>query len=311
MTTGLPGPRMGNREWVLLGILSLLWGTSFSLTEIILTEVPPLTIVFLRVLFAAIILFALLRLFRMRFPHGIKAWSLLAATAFIGNAIPFSFIVWGQQYIPSSLAAILMATGPLFTLLLAHYTTHDERMRPGKVLALVLGFFAVMVLVGPDAIKGIGRNVIGQLCILAAALSYGTASIIGRKFQDLGLKPLPLATAQLCLAAVFLFPVMMGVEQPWAQEVPSWPLVLAIVANGVLSTGIPYIIYFRILAVGGATNVMLVTFLVPVVAVVTGALALNEQLEPRHFASMGLLACALVAIDGRLAKSLRLPTLGG
>jgi len=302
---------MGAVEWVLLGVLSILWGTSFSLTEVILTEVPPFTLVFLRVLFAALSLLVLLHLFRMRFPRGVKAWSLLTATAFIGNAVPFSFIVWGQQYIQSSLAAILMATGPLFTLLLAHFATHDERMRPGKIVALGLGFIAVVVLVGPDALKGIGSNVIGQLCILAAALAYSMASIIGRRFQDLGLKPLPLATAQLCVAVLLLLPVMTGLEQPWTQDVPSWPVVLAVVANGVLSTGIPYIIYFRILAVGGATNVMLVTFLVPLVAAVTGSLALNEQLEPRHFACMGLLACALIAIDGRLAKRLRLPSLGG
>jgi drug/metabolite transporter (DMT)-like permease len=298
-------------EWMLLGVLSILWGTSFSLTEVILTEVPPFTLVFLRVLFAALSLLVLLRLFRMRFPRGLKAWSLLMVTAFIGNAVPFSFIVWGQQYIQSSLAAILMATGPLFTLLLAHFATHDERMRPGKVLALVLGFIAVVVLVGPDALKGIGSNVIGQLCMLAAALSYGIASIIGRRYQELGLKPLPLAAAQLSIAVIFLLPFTISMDQPWTQDFPSWPVALAVVVNGVLSTGIPYIIYFRILAVGGATNVMLVTFLVPLVAAVTGSLALNEQLDPRHFASMGLLACALIAIDGRLPKKLGLPTLGG
>lgn len=296
------GPRMGTSEWLLLGLLSLLWGTSFSIIAVAVREVPPLTMVFFRVLFAALVLILLMRVFRMPLPRGRAAWMAVTASAVLANVVPFSLIVWGQQYVQSSLAGILMATGPLFTLVIAHFLTQDERMSPGKTAALVAGFLAVVIMIGPDVLAGLGKDVTGQFAILTAALFYASASVYGRRFQAMGLKPLPLAAAQMTVATVLMLPLMLTMEQPWELARPSSAAMLAVLASGVVSTGLPYIIYFRILAVGGATNVMLVTFLVPVVAAVTGATLLGEVLELRHFAGMGLLALALVAIDGRLAR---------
>lgn len=291
---------MGAIEWALLFLLALLWGTSFSLIAVAVREVPPLTIVFFRVLLAAGFLVMLMVVLRTRLPRSRAAWRAIALTALVGNALAFCLIVWGQQFVPSSLAGLLMSTGPLFTLIIAHFFTHDERMTMPRVIALVLGFGAVVMMIGPDVLSGVGADVFAQFAFLGAAASYALAAVYGRRFQVMGLKPLPLAAAQLGLAALMLFPLMLFFERPWTLDAPSPDATLAVVANGILSTGLPYIIYFRILSVGGATNTMLVTFLVPVVAVVTGALALGEVLEPRHFAGMAVLAAALVLIDGRI-----------
>lgn len=296
---------MGLIEWLLLFGLALFWGTSFGLTAIALRELSPFTFAFARVAVAAVTLLFLTRIFRMALPRGWQPWGPIMVTAFFGNVVPFSLIAWGQSLIPSSLAGLLMATGPLFTLVIAHFNTSDERMTGFKTVSLVLGFGAVLVMMGPDAIRGVSSNVAGQLAILGAALCYAIATVYGRRFQAMGLKPLPLAAGQLCVASIMMVPAMVLFDQPWALGWLSTPVILAVLASGVLSTGIPYIMYFRILAVGGATNVMLVTFLVPIVAVTTGSLALGEVLEPRHFMAMGLLALALLSIDGRVFRMFR------
>ncbi|RMF10834.1 MAG: DMT family transporter, partial [Alphaproteobacteria bacterium] len=304
------GPRMGTIEWLLLLLLAVLWGTSFSIIKVAVREVPPFTMVFFRLLFAAGILFFLMTALGMRFPRSWSAWKAIAFSAVVGNAAAFCLIVWGQQYIPSSLGGVLMATGPLFTLVIAHFFTHDERMTLTRVLALLLGFSAVVVMIGPDVLAGLGVGVLGQFAFLGAAACYAVAAVYGRRFQTMGLKPLPLAAGQMIVATLAVLPAMLLVERPWTLAQPSSLAIWAVIANGVLSTGLPYIIYFRILAVGGATNVMLVTFLVPVVAVVTGALALGELLDPRHFVAIAILAVALILIDGRLVNRLRQPTSG-
>ena len=295
---------MGATEWLLLLLLATLWGTSFSILKVAVREIPPFTIVFFRVLLAASFLLGLMRLLGQSLPRGRAAWRAIIISALIGNAVAFSFIVWGQQFIPSSLAGILMATGPLFTVVIAHFATHDERMTPGRVVALLLGFGAVILMIGPDVLSGIGAGVLGEFAFFGAAICYASAAVYGRRFQTMGLKPLPLAASQMMIATVALLPVVLLVDQPWDLARPSSTAVIAVVAHGILCTGLPYVIYFRILAVSGATNVMLVTFLVPVVAAITGALALNEMLAPRHFAGMALLAVALFLIDGRLKRYL-------
>ncbi|MEX1146849.1 MAG: DMT family transporter [Sphingomonadales bacterium] len=293
---------MGLIEWVFLFSLALLWGTAFAMTVIGLGELPPFTLAFGRIFVAALTLLALIRLFGTRLPRGGEAWRAIITSAFIGNAIPFSLIAWGQQHIPSSLSGVLMATAPLFTLVIAHFSTVDERMTGAKAAALLLGFVAVVVLVGPDALGGVASSVTGQLALLGAAFCYAGASVYGRRFRTMNLKPLPLAGAQLSAASVMMVPVVLALEQPWLIAMPSITGWLAVMELGVVATALPYIIYFRVLAVGGATNLMLVTFMVPVVAVTTGALMLGEMLEVRHFVATGILILSLAAIDGRIFK---------
>ncbi len=289
---------MALRVWLWLLSLSVLWGGSFFFAKVAVGELGPFTVVFARVSLAALAL-ALIVPLRQDAP-----WRTYFAMGFLNNALPFSLIFWGQTEIGSGLASILNATTPLFTLVVAHFLTPDEKIDRAKVAALLTGLLGVAVLIGPAALVGSGA-LWGQAACLAAALSYALAGIYGRRFRRMGIAPTEAAAGQLTASTVLILPIMLVVDQPWTLPPPSLTVWLALGALALLSTALAYVLYFRILAAAGATNLLLVTFLIPVPAILLGALVLGEQLEPRHFAGMALIGLALAVIDGRVAGLLR------
>lgn len=296
---------MSLRIWIWLVSLSVLWGGSFFFAKVALVELAPLTVVFCRVALAALALnLVLLSSGRNLFRAGAPLRT-YAAMGLLNNLVPFGLIFWGQTQIESGLASILNATTPLFTLLVAHFVTHDERIGGLKLGALFIGIGGVAVLMGADAI-GTSRGTAGQIACLGAALSYAFAGVYGRRFARMGVAPLEAATGQLTLSAMLILPIMLVVDQPWIQPVPPGPATWAALAGlALLSTALAYVLYFRILAAAGATNLLLVTFLIPVTAILLGALILGERLAPRHFAGMALIGLSLAAIDGRIVRFLR------
>ncbi len=222
----------------------------------------------------------------------------------LNNVLPFALIVWGQHRIASGLASILNAATPLFTVLAAHLCTDDEKLTGLKAAGVAIGFAGVAVLVGADVLGGSGADVPAQLACLAAALSYALAGIFGRRFRRLGLAPLATAAGQVSASALMLLPVMLLVDRPWDLAPPHAETWLAVLGVGLLSTALAYVLYFRILALAGATNLLLVTFLIPAVAILLGALALGEALLPRQFAGMALIGAGLAFLDGRLPRRL-------
>jgi drug/metabolite transporter (DMT)-like permease len=295
-------------EWGLLITLSLLWGGSFFFTGVALQELPPLTLVVLRVGLAAVILNLLLIAMGVRMPRSMGLWDAFLGMGFLNNALPFCLIVWGQTHIASGLAAILNATTPLWTVVVAHYLTSDERLTKGKIAGVLIGFAGVSVMVGPALLTELGTNAMAQLAVLGAALSYAFAGIFGRRFKRLGVPPLVTATGQVTASTLMLAPVALVVDQPLDLAVPSASTIGAVIGIATLSTAMGYIIYFRLLASAGATNLLLVTFLIPVSAILLGALVLNEHLELRHFAGMAFIGLGLAAIDGRLIPRRRTAT---
>jgi drug/metabolite transporter (DMT)-like permease len=293
-------------EWAMLLALSLLWGGSFFFTGIAVKELPPLTIVVLRVGLAAAMLSAALPLFGLALPRRPGVWAAFFGMGLLNNVIPFCLIVWGQTHIASGLAAILNATTPLFTVVVAHALTADERLSPNRLAGVAVGFVGVTLMIGPDALKGIGTDVLAQLAVLAAALSYAFAGVFGRRFRQMGVPPMATATGQVIASTVMLLPVALIVERPWTLPTPSAAAWAAILGIAAFSTAIGYVLYFRILASAGATNLLLVTFLIPVSAIVLGVLVLGERLGVRHFVGMALIGAGLAAIDGRLfARAVR------
>jgi drug/metabolite transporter (DMT)-like permease len=233
-------------------------------------------------------------------------WATFIAMGILNNLIPFSLIFWGQTQIASGLATILNATTPLFTLVVAHLLTRDERMNGAKVAALLSGFAGVTLLVGPDFLLGDRSGFWGQVACLGAALSYAFAGVYGRRFQAMAVSPMQAATGQVTASAVLILPIMLIVDRPWTLAAPPSATVWAALAGlALLSTALAYVLYFRILAAAGATNLLLVTFLIPVIAIPLGATVLGERLEPHHFAGMALIGLGLAAIDGRIAARLR------
>jgi drug/metabolite transporter (DMT)-like permease len=293
---------MAPLDWAALVLLSVIWGGSFFFGKIAIAEIPPLTMVLSRVSIGALALFLIARLSGVRVPLAGHAPAFIVL-ALISNVIPFGLIAWSQQHIPSGLSSILNAATPLFTVLVAQAFTRDEKLTASRLAGVALGFVGVAVMMGPALLGQLGgHHLPAQLAAIAATISYGCASVYGKRFR--GLPPIGVATAQLFTSTVILLPIVALLERPWELPVPSTHVVGALVGLGVLSTGLAFIIYFRILARNGATNISLVTFLVPVSAILLGAAFLGEALEPREFAGFGLIALGLAAIDGRPARML-------
>lgn len=295
-------PAMGAAEWVLLGALSVLWGGSFFFVEVAVAEVPPLTLVLARVGLAAAALTLAVRLAGQRLPGDLRGWRDLAVMATLNNLIPFTLIVWGQSHIASGLAAVLNATTPLFSVCLAPLLGREERFTAGRVGGVTVGVAGVAVLVGSDALGGLGVGVTAQIAVLGAALAYALAGIFGRRFA--GRPPLVTAAGQLIAATALTAPLALVIDRPWTLPAPSLMTGLAIVALALVSTALAYVIYFRVLATAGATNILLVTLLVPVTASLLGVGILGERLAPSDGLGMALIALGLIAIDGRAWRAL-------
>ncbi len=287
-------------EWGMLCALSLLWGGAFFFNSVAVKELPTVVVVTSRVSLAAIILHLALRLGGNRPKMTRELCGAYVVLGMLGNVIPFSLIVWGQSHIPSGLAAILNATTPLFTVILAQFLTADERLTPGRFLGVGIGLAGVMIMIGGDALQALDVNIAAQLGCLAAAFCYALGGVFALRFKAIGVSPMEIGAGQLTAASVLLIPVMLAVERPWSLPAPGAAAVCAVVGLAALSTALAYILYFRILASAGVTNLSLVSFLIPVSAILLGVVVLGEALRPKHLLGMALIGCGLVAIDGRL-----------
>jgi drug/metabolite transporter (DMT)-like permease len=296
---------MGLMEWLLLITLSILWGGSFFFVGIAVHALPRFTIVALRVGLAAIALNVIVFAMKLNMPRNWQLWTAFFGMGLLNNMIPFSLIVWGQTHIASGLASILNATTPLFTVIVAHFLTHDEKMTGGRLVGVVVGFAGVVLMIGPETLDGLGTNTLAQIAVLGAAISYAFAGVFGRRFRNLGIAPLVTATGQVTASTVVLIPLALLVERPWMLPMPALDVWGAIIGLALLSTALAYIIYFRVLATAGASNVLLVTFLIPISAILLGSTILGEKLDLKHFVGMGLIGLGLAAIDERPIGLLR------
>ena len=304
MTQAAVQKTMTASDWALLATLSVLWGGSFFFIGIAVKELPPLTIVACRLALAALTLLVVLRLVRVELPRERKVWAAFFGMGILNNVIPMTLIVWGQGHIASGLASILNATTPLFTVIVAHYLTTDERLTAQRFSGVIVGFVGVAVMIGSAALMSWDAGILAQIAVLGAALSYGFGGVFGRRFKTMGVPPLATAAGQVAASSTILLPLALIVDRPWTLAVPSTGALLALAGLALVSTALAYLIFFRLLARAGATNVGLVTFLIPVSAILLGVLVLGETLAVRHVAGMALIAAGLILIDGRLVSSL-------
>jgi len=294
---------MSGADWLMLISLSLLWGGSFFFNDIAVRELPTITVVTVRVGLAAVVLLLVARIGATRSLARLP-WSAFLVMGILNNAIPFLLIVWAQTQIASGLAAILNATTPLFTVVVAHLFTADERLTWGRVLGVMLGLAGVIVIVGPDMLHSLGADVAAQLACLGAALSYAFAAVFGRRFAAMRVSPIQTAVGQTAVASLLLVPAMFVIDRPWMLPMPSSATIGALIGIAVLSTALAYILYFRILASAGATNLLTVTFLIPISAIVLGFAFLGGTPRLRHLVGLACIGCGLVAIDGRAWRAL-------
>ncbi len=293
---------MGGSEWGLILILSVIWGGSFFFIEVVLKEITPLTLVMCRVSIAAVALLGYVHLSGKRMPTSLSLWGTFAIMGLFGNLLPFSLIVWGQQYIESGLASILNATTPIFSVFLAHFLTSDEKLTPNRIAGILIGWVGVAFLIGIDSLAGWAIHIVGQIAVLCAAFFYACSAIYGRRFKDIS--PVIVSAGMVSCSAVMMIPIAFIFEEPFCLT-PGLTTLGALLALSVICTSLAYLIYFRVLATAGATNSLLVTFLIPVSAILLGVFILKEEPKWNAFGGMLLIFLGLMFIDGRIISKFK------
>jgi drug/metabolite transporter (DMT)-like permease len=293
---------MNRSDWLTLIAMAVIWGAAFLFIRIAVQEVAPLTYVWLRLTMAAVAMWLFLwwRGESAGLPRPV--WGAIFVLALFNNAIPFVLFGWGQTHIASGLAAILNATTPIWGVVVAHLFTGDEKLTGRKLAGVALGFAGVTVMIGPALLGSLGTNLLAQLACVAAALCYAFAGVWARRFRVMGLSPISVTTGQLTAGALMMTPIALLIDRPWLDAMPSLKAIGALAALAIVCSAFAYILYFRLIDRAGATNALLVTLLVPPVAIFLGSLVLHEVIEPRDFAGLGLIALGLASIDGRLLR---------
>lgn len=293
--------RLTTLAWTLLFVLGLLWGGSFFFARIAVQEVPPFTLVFLRLGLAALPLHIYLRgrfgIYSILAAH----WRSFLVLGLVNNALPHTLIFFGQTEIGAGLASILNATTPIWTVMIANQWTADEKLTGAKLAGCAAGLVGTCILIGPSAITDSAAPLWALILPVMAAISYGVAGTYGKRFR--GIPAQVTATGQLTASSLIMLPVAMFADQPWTLAAPSHNALAAILALALLSTALGYLIYFKILSLAGATNTSLVTLLVPPSAILLGAIFLGERLTWFDFAGMAVIGFGLILLDGRLFRT--------
>lgn len=288
--------KMGVTEWLLLLLLSVLWGSSFLFMKIAVQHLPVFTVVLGRIGIAAIFLTGLVYLRGYRLPTSITEWGQLTLLGILRAALPITLFVWAGTQIDSGISGILNSTTPLFTAIVAHFLTQDERLTSHRVLGVLLGMVGVIFLIGPGALRGLGQNTVGQLAVLGATCAYGFAGVYGRRFGD---TPVLVTTAGFLLASTFLIlPIALILDQPWNLHYQFVP-VASVVALAIFNTAIAFMVWLTLNLRAGANNTSQVTFLIPFMAILLGWVILGEQIGLNAFIGLVFILLGLAVAQRR------------
>lgn len=283
--------------WLL--ILALLWGPSFLFVKVAVQDIPPLTLVAVRVSLAAVMLYGILRAQGHSLPKFGSIWKHFAVMGFLYNAVPYVLLSWGQQYIDSAPAAILIGTTPLFTMILAHLFMANDRLTSTKTVGVIVGFGGLVVLLAPALLGGLQATIWGLLAAVVAAASYGGAIVYAQKTLR-GLPPLVGPTAQLTMAAIYLLPLSFVVERPYTMSLPSWSAIGSLLLLTVFSTALAFVIYYRAMEISSATTLSMVTYMIPIVATILGVMVLHERLGWNAYLGCVLVVLGVMVVNGAL-----------
>ena len=299
-----PNVKMASADWLWIALLSVIWGGSFIFIKLALTGFQPLSVVAIRLGIGTMLMGTWL-VASGRIPHLTRDRVLaVAMMGFLNNAAPFILLTWAQTELTAGLASIFNAMTPLFTILVAHLWTSDDRITPSRLFALVTGFAGVVILMGGESLSDLGSSLWAQIAALSSGIFYALAGVYGRRISHLGIAPVAAAAGQFIAAFVLVAPLALVIDRPWTLAAPGAVAWGGILALAILSTAIAYLIFFKILARSGATNAALVTFLVPISAILMAVTFLDEILTVPQLAGMALIFAGLAVADGRLAGRL-------
>ncbi|MCB1384410.1 MAG: EamA family transporter [Nitratireductor sp.] len=274
-------------DFALLGLLALLWGSSYLFIKLAVGEIPPLTLIALRVTIASLFLLAVLFWRGERLPGQPAQWRRLLVQSFLNSIGAWTILAWGQQHVDSGPASVLNSTSPIFVLLITAGFTRHEPVGARRMAGALLGLGGVVLIVGTDALAGLGTQVAGQLAALAGAVLYAFAAIYGRRLA--GMSPAVIACGTMLWATAVLVPASLFLDDPLALR-PSPTAIGAATALGLLSTGVALMIYFRLLTTLGSLGTASQAYLRAGIGVVLGMALLGETLTPATLAGIG---CAL------------------
>lgn len=291
---------MSGRAWIELALLSLLWGGSFFAVAIALGEIGPVTTVLHRVGWAALVLWLIVLARGLPLPRGRGLWGAFLVMGCLNNVIPFTLMSWGQLHIESGLTSIFNAMSAPLGVLVAAALLRDERLTRRRAVGVALGFAGVVVIMGIDRLGSLDPRALGQWAVLAGALSYAFAGSWA-KMHLRGVHPLVAAAGMLTCSTAVMAPLAVASEgvPTLALTAATWS---AIAYYALFSTALAYLLYYRVLGMAGAGNLMLCTLLIPPVAIFLGWAFLEERLAPQAFAGFALIALGLAVIDGRLFR---------
>ncbi|MEP5569181.1 MAG: EamA family transporter [Halioglobus sp.] len=285
------------KHWALLILLSFAWGFAFYWIAVALESFPPLTIVNIRLAVGAVTLFLVMRWQGHRLPSESGWWGRFALLTIMGNLIPFSLITWAETEISSSQAGLLMALMPISTMVLAHFFVHEDTLTPRRLCGVVLGFGGVLVLVGGEALRGIGGSaMLAQLAVLAATLSYASNAVYTKRLPPIN--TIVVATGSLGVGTLLLLPFSIYLEQAlWVA--PSFNALAATLTLGIVSTGIATWTYFRVISDCGPSFLSIINYIIPAIAFAAGVLFLGESASPSQFAGLLLIMAGIALTQNR------------
>ncbi len=289
---------MTPRTWLLMLLLGLIWGGTFFLSEILLLELSPFQIVFHRVSIAAMVMVLYITIKGIALPKDGRTWLALAVMGLLNNAIPFSAIVFGQQYITGGMASILNSTTAFFGVMLSGLFLKEEAITMPKVIGVIMGILGVIIIMGFDTMSSLSLTNIGQILIIVSSISYAFASIWG-KFQVKNLGVEVTATGMLITSSVWMF-ILATMVEGLPFEVLSMRSTLSLLTFAILCTSLAYLLYFAILKQAGAANLTLVTIIIPPFALILDALALGEMVSMQELIGFAIISLGLLVISGKL-----------
>ncbi len=288
------------KEHLLLGLLSFLWGASYPLIKIAVATIPPLSLVSIRVSIATLLLLIFCWASKEKLLNLTRTSGKLFIQSCLNCIFPWTLLAWGQQYVDSSVAAILNSTTPVFVFLATYFWIKHEATSVNKGLGAAIGLSGVILIIGVEALYGLGQNLIPQLAIVLATVCYAGASIYGKSFTEIS--PLATAFGTLLIATVVMLPITLVVEQPWTLQ-PEFSSILAAITLGLFSTGVALVIYFRLLKTLGSAGTTSVSYLRTIVAVLIGTLVLGENLSLSMYIGIGLVLIGVILLTRPVSKT--------
>ncbi len=298
-------PSMRMKDWLVLTFLSSLWGSSFFFIEIIIRDIPTITLVSIRLILSAVILYLILLISGKNLRLDKSLVVAFFVMGLLNSILPYSLIAWGQHYVSSGMSATLIASTPLLTVIAAHYLTPDEKATANKIIGVVIGLLGVAIMLKDQFSVNDSDLLIGKIVMLIAASCYASGAIYSKKVSKYGMSPIETATGQMAAGAIFLTPFALIIDRPWLLPTPGLDTVLAMLGLVLLSSVLAYILFFKLMKTAGVTNLILVAFLIPVSSIILGVLVLNENFTLAHGLGMLFIGVSLTIIDGRALKFLR------